>query len=481
MKIVKNFLSLAGAETISKVLTFAAFAYLARIAGPVSFGYVEWAGAALLCTGLIVDQGFGPFGAREIAKTPERTADLTAQIVGARFMLAIVAYAIIVALAFIPNHAPVLTQLLLIYGLSLFAAPLLLTWVFQGHDRMQTVALVQVIRQTIFAVIVLAFVRNSFDLWIVAVAEVLALTVAASFSVLIFNRKLKVPFRISFKISGAIFREGVPIGLSQIFWVVKMFGATLIVGLVATAEDVGYFAAAMRILIALHTFVWLYYFNLLPSLSRAWEKGNDEFAKLIKRSMRIVLWVSAAVGLGWIIVAPIGITGVYGTQFAPAGPPLQLMAGACIVAAVSGHYRYGLIAAGHQKSEMMTSAFGAVLAVLAIPFGYIKGGVSGAAASLFIAEAGVWICSWIISKRLLKLNGHSKLLLRPVCVGAIAACPLLLPIESFLIKLLAAMSVFIVGAIISEPYIRRQILLLLSKRGENAKPCVEQTIPNATR
>ena len=53
-----------------------------------------------------------------------------------------------------------------------------------------------------------------------------------------------------------------------------MFGSTLIIGLVATAEDTGYFAGAMRILIALHTFVWLYYFNLLPSLSRSWAAGH---------------------------------------------------------------------------------------------------------------------------------------------------------------------------------------------------------------
>src|SRR5215470_6824792 len=45
MKLVKNFLSLAGAEVISKLVTFAAFAYLARVAGPDGFGYLESATA----------------------------------------------------------------------------------------------------------------------------------------------------------------------------------------------------------------------------------------------------------------------------------------------------------------------------------------------------------------------------------------------------------------------------------------------------
>ena len=49
MKLLKNFLSLAGAEMAAKGLTFAAFAYLARVAGPDGFGYIEFAGAAVLC------------------------------------------------------------------------------------------------------------------------------------------------------------------------------------------------------------------------------------------------------------------------------------------------------------------------------------------------------------------------------------------------------------------------------------------------
>ena len=101
MKLIRNFLSLAGAELVCKVLTFAAYARLARILGPDGFGYIEWVGAVLLCTGLIVDQGFSQYGAREIAKTPERTESLISEIVSARFILAIISYGIIVAVGFI--------------------------------------------------------------------------------------------------------------------------------------------------------------------------------------------------------------------------------------------------------------------------------------------------------------------------------------------------------------------------------------------
>lgn len=401
MKLFRNFLSLAGAELVCKVLTFAAYARLARILGPDGFGYIEWVGAVLLCTALIVDQGFSQYGAREIAKSPERAESLISEIVSARFILAIISYVIIVVIAFLTQQGKIVQNLLLLYGISLFSLPLILTWVFQGNDKMQTVAIIQLIRQAVFALIVLAFIQNSSQIWYVAIAEIFAVSLAAGYSLWMTKRVFSLPIKVNFKISEQLFRDGIPIGLSQMFWVVKMFGATLIVGLVATAEDTGYFAGALRIFIALHTFVWLYYFNLMPSMSRAWQQGSDKFSELIKNSFRVVVPLSLVGGIGWILVSPLVMTIVYGQDFSRGSGALQWMAGACVAAAISGHYRFGLIAAGYQNKEMITAAIGALTALIFIPIGYLKGGVSGAAAALCLAEVLVLLSSWVFSRRVL--------------------------------------------------------------------------------
>ncbi len=402
LSLLKNFLSLVGAEAFTKLITFAAFAYLARLLGAASFGYIEWSAAVLMCASLIVDQGFSSYGAREIAKNPSETGRLTAEVVTARFLMAAIGYLAITLFAFWFVGDETIRRLLLIYGLSLWALPLLLQWVFQGHDRMNLVALTQIIRQTIFVGIVFAFVKSANDLLLVGVAETVAVATAAIFSVWLYRRYLtpQTPFwRPMF--SSKLFREGAPIGLSQMFWTVKMFGATLILGLVATAEDTGYFAGAMRILIALHTFVWLYHFNLLPSLSRAWVAGREKFAGIIGNSMRIVLPAGIAVGVVWVLLAPFVMRTVYGQDFSSGGGALQWMAGACVAAAISGHFRFGLIAAGFQSLEMLTSAIGAVVAAVLIPVGYFQAGTSGAAAALCVAEIVVLLVSWLIAKRVL--------------------------------------------------------------------------------
>lgn len=399
--LVRNFISLVGAEAFSKIITFAAFAYLARICGPAGFGYVEWSAAILMCASLIVDQGFNSYGAREIAKNPDGTNRLVAEIVSARFLLAAASFLAIVVFAFAFVTEETVLKLVLAYGLSLWTLPLLLQWVFQGHDRMKLVAVTQVVRQTVFVVVVIALVRNANDLVFVGFAEVAGVTVAAIFSIWAFRKFLngKIWFRPI--LSRKLFFEGTPIGLSQAFWVLRMFGATLILGLLASAEDTGYFAGAMRIFIALHTFVFLYYFNLLPSLSRTWVEGREKFTALIWRSMRIVLGASFLAGVIWLLLAPTMMVVSYGEGFAFGGRALQWLAGAWISAAISGHFRFGLIAAGKQKYEMFSSAFGAVVVVISIPIGYANGGPTGAAIGIFIAEFAVLILTWALAKRFL--------------------------------------------------------------------------------
>lgn len=417
MRLVRNFLSLAGAEIVSKVVTFAAFAYLARFVGPEGFGHLEYAGTALFCATLLVEQGFGPYGAREIARAPQETTRLVGEIVWTRVLLALLSYGCIIGWALVLNRQPV-TKLLLLYGASLLATPLLLQWVFQGHDRMVVVAVAQVLRQSVFAFVVFAGVRNAERLWLAAVAEIAAVGIAAGYCVWMYGREFDGLTKIRARFSGRLFREGVPIGLSQLFWVVRIFGGTLILGSLASASEVGFFAGALRIMVAAHTFVWLYYFNLLPSLSRAWQQDHAAFAGLVRQSFHGVIWLAAAGGLLWAVLAPPAVTLVYGAAFAPAGLTLQLLAGVCVAAALSGHYRFGLIAAGRQTNEMLVSVWGALVAVIAIPVGYRWLGLPGAAAGLLAAEIAVWLAAWWAGRRLLRLTRHSLLLWRPLLAVA---------------------------------------------------------------
>jgi PST family polysaccharide transporter len=434
------------------------------VVGPGGFGYIEFAAAVLMCASLVVDQGFSPFGAREIAKAPDQTGRMVIQIVTVRLLLAAVGYGGITLFALSIGRGPIMMRLLLIYGLSLWAAPFLLQWVFQGHDRMHLVAIAQVIRQTVFAAMVFAFVRGAENLLMVAWAEVAGVASAAAFCLLAYRRNFRNSPRSHLGSSPSLLREGVPIGLSQMFWVVKMFGGTLILGLIAPAQSVGLFAGAQRVLIAAHAFVWLYFFNLLPSMSRTWKADADQFGRLIDRSMRAVLWVGAGVALIWILLAGQSISIVYGSRFLAAGPVLALFALVCMMALISGHYRFGLIAAGQQDIEMLTSMLGAIVAVVAIPLGYFRWGLTGAALAIVFAEAVIWFTSWWCARRLLRLKGHARVLVRPLGALTLAAAGSSLLPTSPIVRTALATLIFGALAFGLDPEVRESARALLALR-----------------
>lgn len=401
--LIKNFFTLAGAETFSKVVVFATFAYLARVLGPSAFGVIEWSAAVLMCASMIVEQGLSSYGAREIAKEPQTTGELVGHIVRIRFVLAGLSYLAIVAFALAAVQDAVVFRLVLIYGISVWLMPLSLVWVFQGHSRMNYVAILQVTRFTLFAAVVLLLVRGANDLPVVAWAEVVSVGTAALLSVWMYRRYIAGQGTVGQGVGrvGDILRQAIPIGLSQIFWVAKYFGAVLLIGLVARPEETGYFAASMRILIAVHAFVWLYYFNLLPSMTQRWNESPAKFAGLVRWSMQIVLPSCVVIGLVWVAGARFAMTTAFGSDFAAATGTLQWLCGVFVAAAISGHFRFGLIAAGRQREEMIASAIGAALALTLVPAGYFLSGTAGAAAALCAAEVAVLAITWAISQRLL--------------------------------------------------------------------------------
>jgi O-antigen/teichoic acid export membrane protein len=418
--LAKNYFYLSIAEMLSKVITFAAIAYLARVVGPTAYGYFEFAAAALFCAGLIVDQGLGPYGAREIARAPAHAKALVQQIVTLRFVLALIAMVAVVAFAVALEHPPLVTQLLLIYALDLLWMPLLLQWVFQGYDQMRTVAVLNIVRQTLFAVVVFIGVHAASQIWLVAVAEGVGIVGAAAYGIYRAHRDfgLRLEFKINFSLR--VLRESLPIGLSQIFWVVRMYGAILMLGLIAPASEVGYFGAAMRIFVALHAFIYLYFFNLLPSLARTWRQRDASFDHLMARSMWLVAWACLPIVVVWVMLAPAVMTAAYGSQFLAGGAVLAWLGLAFGAAWLDGHYRFGLIAAGQQNAEMLVQLGGALLAIALIPLLYARFALGGVGLALCVAECAVWGIAWGVARARLRVRGEFGLLLRPA-LGALLA------------------------------------------------------------
>ncbi|MCB1022727.1 MAG: oligosaccharide flippase family protein [Acidobacteria bacterium] len=433
-RLARNFAFLSIGEIASKLFTFFAYTYLGRTLGPERYGDLEFSLSATLFFALFVQLGLGSYGAREIAKAPERAKALLSEILEVRLWTAALSVLLLAAFTLaIPKPLEV-KLLLAAYGASLLVTPGLMLWFFQGHDDMHWVAAASLMRQASFAVAVFAFFREGSPLWWVGGFETLSI-VAASALCWVLSRRMGFGaprFGIRPKIAWTHLKTSAPIGLSNLAWAALWFFPVVILGLTLHDSSVGWFGAAHRATLALHTFVWWYFFNLLPSMARTVGRPREELAPLMTRSLEITSWASLAMALGFTLLAQQLLSLAYGADFAQGGPLLATLVWAIPVTALSGHYRYLLLAYDFQGLLFAWTTVGAVVAcaitwALAGQLGALAG-----AAGLVAGNVVLLLLSWWSSDEKIAKIGWIKPTATPAAAFLVSLAPLLLEINRWI-------------------------------------------------
>ncbi|HSG09198.1 MAG TPA: oligosaccharide flippase family protein, partial [Longimicrobiales bacterium] len=86
---LSNLTLLGAGEILTRALTFVAFAYLGRVLEPSSFGLVGSVLAVMMLGTLLVDQGLGTIGARDVAMDISVAPTTIDRVVSAQLLLAI--------------------------------------------------------------------------------------------------------------------------------------------------------------------------------------------------------------------------------------------------------------------------------------------------------------------------------------------------------------------------------------------------------
>jgi len=383
-------LLLSGGELAAKLFCFFAFTRLGRVLGPERYGSLEFVLALIVCFTLPADCGLGSYGAREIARGRYAAPRLLAGIATLRLLLALGTFAVLMATVLV---LPASTGILLsIYGLGLLLMPLQLQWLFQGRGRMEWVAAASVVRYGVFAGLIFFCLQPGTSLVRIGIFECISLVVSSALCVLAARSDLRAtiaawPPRLA-DLVGHLGRSW-PIGMSQACWAALWYLVTVFLGLWVAGDSLGQFTASHRIVMALHTFVYLYFYNLLPAICRTAAARGKDMPGLLGPSLAFTSWVGGLAALLVTLLADDIIALAYGEAYRPAGRLLAVLIWAVPLALASGHYRYALIACDHERLEFRCNAIGAaaavVLGVLLIPFhGAFSAAVALVASALVI-------------------------------------------------------------------------------------------------
>jgi O-antigen/teichoic acid export membrane protein len=421
-----NYLLLAGGESLAKIFSLIAFAYLGRILGPDRYGNLEFVISAMIFFTLPVDLGLSLYGAREVARDRRRAADLLSAVAALRLILASFSFALLLVLIVLFPGDIEIKLLAVLYGVSLFVEPLLVEWFFQAHDGMHWVVLSFMTRRAAFAAFVVVFVHRDSPLLRIGLCECGSAVAMAAVSLTVlrlrFGYKMPRPWQRHPALKAHL-RQAAPIGLSHLAWALQWYCATLLMGWLAASEELGWFAASHRVIMALHTFVYLYFFNLLPSFSRGASRSSEYLRKLVSRSLSFTIWGGVLVALALTMVGGNVLSMAYGPKFLHGSQTLSILGWLIPVAMVGGHYRYLLFSCNQQHLELRCTMISAVTAtVLGVALIPLYGARGGAAALLAASLVNCGLAYVFANRQIARIPCHQQLALPRLAVVPAVVC-----------------------------------------------------------
>lgn len=321
----RNFLALGAGEVIARLIAFAATVYLARTLGAASYGVIGFATAITLYLNRVTDAGVElGLGVREVAAAPHAFHALATSLLTARLLIAAL-LVVIVALAgrfVLPQPEAAVLSL---YALTLLAAGLSTRWIFLGQERARLVATARAAGEALMVVLVLALVHNAADLTRVPLAQFAGDGLAAVVLLAVLRgRGVSLRPRIDWQLLKPLARRAWPLVLGS--WCgLMIYNADLIfLRIFQGPAAVGLYAAAYTLISFLVNLGTAYSMSLLPTLTRL-RSDRAEQQVLYHTATVHVFMAGLPIAVGGALLAPAIINTFFGSGYASAALPLQIL------------------------------------------------------------------------------------------------------------------------------------------------------------
>jgi len=388
-RLLRNFYVLFLSSVLGQLLYLVALVHLARVFGPGPFGVWSLAQAWMMYVLRAGEVGLEPIGIRSIASGGgEACRPVVSNVLGIRAALAVGLYLVMILFAWIGVFPSSSEQLVLIFALALFPTAFILEWVFEAHQSVVPVGATRILKGALFAGLVLLFTAGADQIQEAAYYYVLALSVSVVVvGVTAFRRYPLVPLRFSASGQRELLRASLPVGAATLLTQYTLFAGTIFAGYMVSQDQLGIYSAGHRLVI----FLWAYGIVssnrvILPRLTQLFKESRDQFARFVKRYIRVL----ALVALGMVIAALTGgeaiIMSLYGSRFGQSVEVFQILSVALAVAITRSVLEVGLIAAGRQVLVMRGMIGLALLYTVLTYVGLEIWGVNGAAGAAVIAE-----------------------------------------------------------------------------------------------
>ena len=349
---------------VSLALQVVASALLFRHLGVADTGRYVTVLALVAIVGGLSDAGLTAIGVREMSvREPAERASMARNLHGMRIVLTLAGLAGAVAFGLIAGYEGVMIAGTLLAGLGMLFTNIQATLSISLMSRLQMgwVTVADVLRQAVQVVVILAGVAAGAGLLVFFGAPIPASLAALALTAVLARHHIPLMPAFHPHVWRELLRDVLPFAVAAAAAVVYFRVAILLVSLIASEQETGYFGVSSRVVEALVAIPTLMVGAAFPIFARAAMDDHVRLAYGFDRTLRVSVAAGVGVALGLFFGAPIAIDVLGGPGFEPAIEVLRIQGVAVGATFVSAFWGYAMLSLRLHREIMFVSIAALVL------------------------------------------------------------------------------------------------------------------------
>lgn len=427
--VLRNLVFGVAGEAVAGALNFLTFIVIARSLGAAGFGVFSSVLALVGIFQLFADFGLTTILVREIAREPQRLAQIMGALRPLAWLSSLLVFLAIALVGWQLSPSEDIYRATLLLGLAVLTTFHSFSYasVCRAFEEMGFNAAGNVTHKLLQIGLVMAALQISAGVVGVAAAMLAAnLYQWLFFSVVVRRRYLhSLSWRFDFGYWRYLLFEAAPVGLAMVFRRANQQAGTLVLAALAPNVAVGLFNAAYKIIQMVDMIPFTLSLPLFPPIARLAGESRERLFVLLAQAWRMFMIAAAPLAVWLWVMAPCLIKLMFGTEYAAATDTLRVLIVAILFLFVTALYPYLFSSLQQQRSYSLSSAaclvVNILLGLLLVPsYGHFGAALAALAGEAIFCISGAWILHHLgLRLNVFKVFG-------PPLLWAISAAPLLL-------------------------------------------------------
>ncbi len=379
------------------------FPYVSRVLMPVGTGKVSFATSLISYFSMFAQLGIPTYGIRACAQVRDDREELTRtahELLFINLIMSAISYvALFFALAFVPRLQDDRT-LYIVVSFTIILTSIGMEWLYKALEEYVYITVRSIIFKAIALVAMFLLIHSETDYVIYGGISIFAACASNVLNFINAHRYIDMRPVGNYNLRRHLKAVAVFFAMSCATTVYTHLD-TLMLGFMATDEDVGYYNAAVRVKTILVSVVTSLGTVLLPRASYYVEHGLlDDFRRITKKAINFVFLVAAPLALYFILYARPGILFLSGPEYEGSVIPMMVIMPTLLLIGITNILGIQiLVPQGKELQVMYSEIAGAVADVIINALLIPRMQSTGAAIGTLVAEGVVLIVQyWVLRK-----------------------------------------------------------------------------------